>query len=319
MKHTIALALTLPLTFTVGCAFDPDAADEQLSTETSALLLTCPQPVGTWCQEPSPGGATPSMRGVWAVDASNVFAVGDGGAIWRRGASTWTAMSSGTTQSLNGVWAASSSDVWAVGSAGTVLRFNGTSWSAVSGVATTSLTAVWGSGATDVWLDTAGNVLHYNGTSFSTSGTFTGTLNSISGTGASDVWTTGENANVHHFNGTSWSTLTPGAGSTYKTVLAIAAGDAWVTDATSAKESVHFTGGTWVNKTTAGAVFNGLSKITANDMWGAGMSSKVGHWDGTAWTTSTPLGSVSTLYSVTKATGNLWVTGDHGLIAHLAL
>jgi len=317
MKHTLALALTL--TFTVGCAFDPDAADEDVSTETSALLLTCPQPVGTWCQEPGPGSTTPILRAVWAVDASNVFAVGDAGTIWRRGASVWTAMSSGTTQNLNGVWAASSSNVWAVGVAGTILRFNGTSWSAVTGVTTSNLGAVWGSSANDVWLAAQANVLHYNGTTFTTSGTFTGILNSISGTGTTDVWATGELSSVHHFNGSSWSTLNPGAGNTYKTVLAIAAGDAWVTDSTSLKESVHFTGGTWVNKTTSGAVFWGLSAFAANDMWGAGANSKIGHWNGTAWTTSTPLGSVNSLNSVTKATGNLWVVGDNGFIGHQAL
>lgn len=313
----------------LGCAVDPDAADQRVSPQRSVVTPTCA--TGTWCTETSP--VTSLLHGVWAVSASDVFAVGDGGTILRRTGGAWSAMASGSSSSLRGVWALSSSNVWAVGttvsassSTGTILRFNGTSWSTVTPGITlpSSLDAVWGSSANDVWLVGSGTVLHWNGSTFSTSATFSGTLGAVSGTGPTDVWATGENTNLHHFTGGIWTNPTiPGLGtSTFFAVLALATNNVWVTDFVSNKETEQWTGGSsWTPHATnsgAGAgIFNGLSALAANDIWGAG-ASRIGHWDGSAWTTSSPLGSVS-LWSVTTVAGHAWVVGSGGTIAHRPL
>lgn len=317
MNH-LYRSLTLVLTLTVGCAVDSTATDDPLGTETSALIAPCA--TGTWCQETPPITTAPLLHSVWAASASDVFAVGELGTILRRSSTAWTAMSSGTTNTLFGVWAASSSNVWAVGTGGTILRFNGTAWSAVTGVTTSDLAAVWGSSANDVWIAAAGSVLHWNGTTFSTSTSFAGSATSISGTGPSDVWVTGENTMVHHFTGTWLPAINPGIGTnTFFAVLAVAAGDAWVTDSSSNKETVHFTAGHWVAVKTFSEVFEGLTAFAANDIWGVGLGTRIGHWNGTAWTPSQPLGSIGTLWSVTHAPGNLWAVGDQALILHQAL
>ena len=41
----------------------------------------------------------------------------------------WSAMISGTTNNLNGVWGSSGSDVFAVGNGGNILHYDGTTWS----------------------------------------------------------------------------------------------------------------------------------------------------------------------------------------------
>src|ERR1041384_804996 len=133
--------LALSLIFIAGCTLEPDASEDLVSSEVSAAFAACSP--GAWCVEPTPLTTAPALAAVWAVSASDVFAVGEGGVILRRSPTAWTQMTSGTTRKLNGVWAASSSDVWAVGLGGTILRFNGTAWSQITGVTTSDLSAVW--------------------------------------------------------------------------------------------------------------------------------------------------------------------------------
>jgi hypothetical protein len=312
IAHT--LILTFTFTFTVGCAIDPNAGDDLVGTETSAVFAACS--TGTWCTEPQPVTSAPLLHSVWAVSASDVFAVGGGGTILRRSSTAWTAMTSGTTNKLLGVWAASSSDVWAVGVAGTILHFNGTAWSAVTSGTTSDLDAVWGSSSTDVWFAATGSVLHWNGSALSSSTSVAGHLLSVSGTGPSDVWTTGELTNLHHYNGTSWANVNPGGGtSTFYAVLAVAPGDVWITNFNSPNDAMHLTGGNWVVKS-PGATLDSLSALGANDIWGVGSSLAIAHWNGTAWTTSALSGGSGTLWSVTTTPGHVWAVGDSGLIVH---
>lgn len=307
------------LGFLIGCVGGGENTEElPASAEASALAATCV--TGVWCIEAPPVGvatAKPLLHAVWAVSASDVFAVGDGGTILRRVNGVWTQLASGTTRNLRGVWAASSSDAWATGQAGTVLRWNGSAWSPVTGL-TSDVDAVWGSSSTDVWLAGSGVVTHWNGATFASFG-FGGAMLSVSGTGPNDVWVTGESTNLHHFTGTWTTVIPPGAGtSTFFAVNAISSTEVWATDFTPGKETMHLAGGSWTAVKANGGVFQGLSALAANDLWGAG-ASRIGHWNGAAWTTTQPLGTAASLWSVAARPGHVWVVGSGGLIAHLAL
>lgn len=311
----------LLLALTVGCMTSDPAASQDpadpagaIGYENVAAIAACP--TGQWCVETAPVTTGPLLHGVWAVSASDVFAVGDGGAIFRRTGGNWTVMASGSTQNLRGVWAASSSDVWAVGVGATILRFNGTAWRTVTPGTTSDIDAVWGSSSTNVWLAGGGTVLHWNGTSFTTFG-FGGIMLSVAGTGPNDVWVTGENTNLHHFTGTSFTTVNPGAGtSSFFAVFALATNDVWAADFIPGKETMHFTGGAkWVAQRTGGAIFDGMAGLSSSDVWGAG-GSRTGHWNGSAWTIEQPFGSNASMWSITTTAGNAWLVGDSGLIAH---
>lgn len=292
----------------VGCATEGVDPNE---SESVAAVTACP--TGTWCVETSPASSTTLLHAVWAITAEDVFAVGDSGTILRRNNDAWSLMTSGTTGNLRAVWGSSSSDVWAGGPSGLLLHYDGTAWSAVSG-ATADIDSIWGSGASDVWFAGQGTVLHWNGTGFSSS-SFGGVLLSVSGSGPSDVWAIGENTSVHHWNGSSWASLNAGIGSTLLSVLTVAANDTWVAGITPPKETSHWNGSKWTIYTTGGALFNGMSALASNDIWGVG-GSKVSHWNGTAWSTpEQPFGSAS-LWSVTTRPGNAWVVGSNALIAH---
>lgn len=258
---------------------------------------------------------------MWAFDASNVFAVGDNGVILRRGDGTeWVAMPSATTRNLRSLWGSSPSDIWAGGASGTVLHFDGTAWTLVS-APVSQVDSIWGSSASNVWLTSSTSVLRWNGSSF-TSFSIGGTLLSVSGTGPNDVWVTGEQAYLRHYDGTSWTMINPGIGSTMKVVLALATNDVWAAGAMPGKETTHYNGVKWTTIRTSAlssntAVFTSMTAEAADDVWGIG-NSKVGHWEGTAWSVE-ELSVGQTLRSITTALGHVWIVGDGGLILHRTL
>jgi hypothetical protein len=298
----------------VGCVSPPGTAETTEAQEILAPAVIPPCAINTWCAETAPVSGV-LLGAVSAASASAVFAVGDGGTILERTGGSWVTMTSGTTNDLRGVWALSSSDVWAAGVSGTVLHYNGTSWSSVSGAGTGDIAAVWASGASDVWFASESAVLHWNGTTFSSSG-MSGPVISISGTSSSDVWAASENSGLHHWNGTAWSSVTTGASSSiFVATLAISTTDVWATYASASKPDLHLSGTTW--KAFAGWGWSAMAAFSTSDVWGVG-ASKAGHWNGTAWTTSTPFGSVA-LYGVTTAPSNVWAVGDASVIEHFQL
>ena len=271
-------------------------------------------PVGTYCDETAPIPPTTLLFAVHALSTADVFAVGDGGTIVRRRNNAWGAMQSGTSHNLRGVWAISSTNVWAVGEAGTVLHFDGTVWSPVTGVATTDLNGVWASGANDVWAVGLGEVHHWNGSAWGTT-PLAGTLFAVTGTSPTDVWVSGESAKAKHFDGNTWTTVDPGVGVDVYTVKAISATNVWVAGLSSTKETANLAGTTWATHATSGTIFQSLHAFAANDVWGVG-GTKVGHWNGSAWTSATPTGNTSSLWGISGAGNELFIVGSGATIIH---
>ena len=91
-----------------------------LGTSMSARAQGVSTGDGTWVWEnPLPQGN--NLEGVWASDASNVWAVGDAGTILKWNGSVWNGQSSGTTNLLVSIWGSDANNVWAVGIGGTIL------------------------------------------------------------------------------------------------------------------------------------------------------------------------------------------------------
>jgi hypothetical protein len=110
------------------------------------------------------------LEAVWGSSASDVWAVGDKGAIRHLGAgeTRWEIVTSPTKEPLHAVWGSSASDVWAVGDSGTILHWDGTAWTpsvAAFPVNKTKphLYGIWGSGPNDVWIVGDGIALHHTG------------------------------------------------------------------------------------------------------------------------------------------------------------
>ena len=314
----------LLLAMVCGCTVaDLTAAGEPDESQLLSQSTIAPCPTGQWCVEtPASMTSGPLLHAVWAIDANTVFAVGDNGTILQRiDGNDWTPMPSGTTSNLRAVWGSSATDVWAGGGPGTILHFDGTSWSTVS-AQISSVDSIWGANANSVWITGATVVLRWNGTSFTTFA-LGGRLLSVSGTSPTDVWATGENASVRHYTGTSWGMLLSTIGNSMYTVLALTPTDVWVSGPVAGKETAHYNGSRWTTFKTAPVAsdavsFTSMSALATNDVWGVG-NSKIGHWNGTAWSLEEPFGSAQQLWSVSTVPGHVWVVGLNGLIVHRQL
>jgi hypothetical protein len=94
--------------------------------------------------------ATPGLRDVWGTSPTDVYAVGDGGAIVHYDGVDWTEMDSGKEAALRDVWGTSSFDVYAVGD-GVVLRFDGAIWDDEPLAPGRDLFGVWGAPGGEVF------------------------------------------------------------------------------------------------------------------------------------------------------------------------
>jgi len=81
-------------------------------------------------------GSGEDLNDVEAI-GNTAFAVGKGGDVLQLTGSTWTSIGGFTNEDLFGVWAASATEVYAVGKKGTLFRYDGNAWSDESSAAGT--------------------------------------------------------------------------------------------------------------------------------------------------------------------------------------
>jgi hypothetical protein len=110
----------------------------------------------------------PTLRGVWAAAADDVWAVGDAATIAHWDGTAWEVRPiEGQADlggaRLNAIWGADSSDIWAVGEQGLLLHFDGSGWVVVPSNLTENLLRVIGTSASDVLIGGCDAVLHYDG------------------------------------------------------------------------------------------------------------------------------------------------------------
>ena len=67
---------------------------------------------GAWMSDGSGGMTTWDIRGVWGNASDSIWAVGTGGLLLHRDASSWSAIASNTKSDLYAVWGTDASHVW---------------------------------------------------------------------------------------------------------------------------------------------------------------------------------------------------------------
>lgn len=98
-------------------------------------------------------GKPTALLGVWAVSATDIWAVGNG--IFHSTGGAWTQVPWSGTSTLYGVWGSSPADVWIVGDNGTLLHHTGTGTTltpGVSGAPYQALSAISGAGGLPLWI-----------------------------------------------------------------------------------------------------------------------------------------------------------------------
>jgi hypothetical protein len=94
------------------------------------------------------------LYGVYALDATHIWAVGEDGTILfsANAGVTWTLQTSGTTYTLRSIYAYDSSNVWASGDDGTLLYFNGSLWYSQNSGTSKNLNGISGLDDENIWI-----------------------------------------------------------------------------------------------------------------------------------------------------------------------
>jgi hypothetical protein len=224
----------------------------------------------------NPGGFGGVLSGVAAIASNNVWAVGSSGfdnssgepvattLIEHYNGTAWSIVSSPTPSvggALTAVTAISANNIWAVGHVGfgrggnLIEHYNGTAWSIVASPQGTDtfLTGVSGTSANDVWaVGSIGrfdaiNILHFNGTSWSTVSGLPedSVMEAVVAIAPNNVWAVG--ADIEHFNGTTWS-IVPSPGDFGLTGIAAASANSIYAVGGGIE---HWDGTSWNNVTVA--------------------------------------------------------------------
>jgi uncharacterized protein YjdB len=246
----------------------------------------------------------PDLIDAWTTSASNSWAVGEFGFIYRWNGSSWARQATATTTTLNAVWGASATEAFAAGDNGTMLRFDGTAWSAMSFPSTSSVYGLWGSSASNVFAVTAaGEVVRFNGSSWSVVTTSGSALWAIHGSSPTDIVATGENGAAMHFNGSGWSAITVSTTGTLAGVWSSGTGATAVGASSTGTSGVAFSfGGTsWTSISTGSSrVLTSIWGPSAADLYATGEQGTLLRYNGSSWS-ALPTGTTDLLWSVTGA------------------
>jgi hypothetical protein len=147
------------------------------------------------CDDP---GILATLLSVWARTATDVFAVGQGGAIVHHD-TMFTTLTSGTTADLHGVFG-SGTRIFAVGQGGTILRSdNDVDWTSETSGTSSDLEAVWMAGDEAFAAGAGGVILHRDASGvWSRQHEGGPDLHAILGRSSTDVWAAGDNGTLLH-------------------------------------------------------------------------------------------------------------------------
>ena len=171
----------------------------------------------TWTRE----SLAPGLNDIWGSSASDVFVVGQEGAIFHYDGATWTAMTSPTTENLRAIWGSAANDVYAVGDTYTIVHYDGVEWTLRaapgSGRDHESFRDVWGSSPSDVFVVSSSftpcpncrtMIYHYDGYYWNVSLESGG--NVIWGNAGDDVFVGGPSGTIRHYDGHGWTQIETG-------------------------------------------------------------------------------------------------------------
>ena len=198
---------------------------------------------------------TDDLRGVFAVAANDVWAVGDAGTVLHYDG-CWRAEPKATTADLNGVWASADGTVWVAGASATTLRRSGGAWSVFTAPGAMDVQGIWAT-ATDVWAAAAnqttqeGAIFRWDGAAWQLSHTNStpGTYSAIWAAAPDDVWVVGDGREPD---------------TDYTAIHVHWDGAAWTESYSCNPEGSRFAAGGWV------AVLADIWGISANAVWDAG-------------------------------------------------
>jgi hypothetical protein len=168
------------------------------------------------------------------------------GATW----SIWDSLVPNGTVSFDSIWEAQNGDVWVSMSNGMIDRsVGGRPFEQIDTGCNCFLGSIWGSASNDFWMTALpGNIMHFDGHTFTTSYRGATPVGSFVGLAKNDVWVSGADGALLHWNGRAWAMVPTGLPTGYLSgATALGKSDVWWWDAdsTSAMSAfVHWNGST---------------------------------------------------------------------------
>ena len=213
-----------------------------------------------------------ALHGIWGLTANDVWAVADGGVIWRRkNHGSWTKVTSGVSANLRGIFGLMSSDIYVVGSQSTLLHYDGNAFTAVPGPAAADpgFTHVAATSQSDLHIKAGASVWSFDGKAWSKYAPFLGVV-SLTG-GPSGLMVAGGSRGAAYFRskiGTPWG--------------------------------ISAIGFPFAGPSLPAVAVSGQSAIVGGDAGG------LSHWSGTAWDSSAAWLTRGYLYSIANDPDESW-------------
>ena len=297
-------------------------------------IVFSPTVVSADWQQMYPWYPTHGFNDVFVADATNVFAVGNHGLLYRYNGSSWSVMNSPVHKDLHGIWGRSATDIYAVGGGGTILHYDGSTWSRLSSPINDDLYTVWGvpgpSGPVYAG-GRNGSILQYSGGSWNemTTGLYDGIwdytiIYGIWGYSASNMYaigysTDGTDIFLKNNGSNNWDAITNFPGSSFRptAIWGISGGLMYI----GGSDGIYsLTNGatTWNRVLTD-------SSTSINDIWGTGsadiwaVGEKIYHYGGSTWKSVIdsvdPQNQWGGLYGIHGSTAdNIYSVGAQGRI-----
>jgi hypothetical protein len=224
-----------------------------------------------WSVRRSMPAAGNAMTSIWGVSAADIYVTAKlaGSNLFR--SPNWTG-SAQSSANLNGVWAVNATDVFLVGDSATVLRGSGTTFSTEThpALAATVFNAAWGTSVNDIYAVGSGNtILHRVAGGWVVKGATTPAATvfyDVWGVDMNDVYAVGSGGTILRAqNGGSWTQLTSGVTTDLRGIWGSSANDVYVVGDQGV--ILHSTGnGMWSKQTT------GVPAVQLMHVWGVGPS-----------------------------------------------
>jgi hypothetical protein len=198
----------------------------------------------------------------------------------------WTRLDSGTTESLTCVYAIDDSNVWAVGRHGTILFYDGSSWQKdpQSGIVTTNdLYAITAVDKNHVWVSgDSALILFNNGSSWTVQPTGGGPeqdIWTISAVSTDEVWAGCQAGWYLIYDGSDWTPYQSNTGTNFTGLKAFGNGETWAlgNDINEYGNLLLNIGNGWTGKIIS---YNWLTKIDGtdnNNLWAVGKEGSLFH------------------------------------------
>ncbi|MBC8086363.1 MAG: hypothetical protein H7Z40_03800, partial [Phycisphaerae bacterium] len=242
----------------------------------------------------------PDLIDVWSTSASNAWAVGEFGFIYRFNGTSWSRQMSPTLTRLNTVWGFSATSAFAGGDAGLILQWDGASWTPMSTPTNGDVLSVWGTSPTNVFATTYnGEIIRWDGASWSIVATQSNPLYAIFGSSASNVYAAGDAGTVLRYNGTTWIPSGPGTSALVAGVWASSPDNVFAIGVLGGSaSSFRYTASWQPINVGVSAELTAVWGASTSDLYVSGAAGTILRYDGLAWHVL-PTGTSEYLWSVT--------------------